>query len=69
MYRLDDCVTEIVPGKMDKSNLDFSEPPKMRKYKFEKLRPSGEKLVAETDKFLTELEAGMPGNSAPPLKK
>ena len=41
MYRLDDTVGEIVPGKMDQMNIDFSEPAKNRKYLFHKIRPTG----------------------------
>ena len=41
MYRLDDTINAIVPGKMNQMNLDFSEPPKQRSYLFRKLRPTG----------------------------
>ena len=34
MYRLDDTVNDIVPGKMNQMNIDFDGPVKPRKYLF-----------------------------------
>ena len=69
MYRLDDTVAEIVPGKMDQMSIDFTEPAKNRKYLFHKIRPTGAAAVAEVDKVLNDLKAGGGSKTDPTLRK